>query len=151
MSIGRFPNFSVDFDEDTAAELRKFNAEKLEWSELKCLEIQNLLTLARQYPFTSTISNFTVLNLSARLLCSGPKFDEQQSKQLTRYLQQMQRIFITTQICLPKQFDICHNLDRIWDFTYVLRDDDEHLLQLNLDAVRPKMFVLSLSPMEMGS
>lgn len=128
-------------DDDTAAELRKFNAEKLKWSELKCSEIQNLLTLASQYPFTSTISNFTVLNLSARLLCAGPKFDETQSQRLTFHLQQMQSIFTTTQICLPKHFDICLNLDRIWDFTYVLRDADGRVQHLNLDAVRPKVFV----------
>lgn len=135
------PVYSVHPDDDTAAELRKFNAEKSKWSELKCSEIQNLLTLARQYPFTSTISNFTILNLSARLLCAGPKFNEKQSEELTLHLQQMQTIFTTTQICLPKHFDICLNLDRIWDFTYVLRGADGNFQHLNLDAVRPKMFV----------
>lgn len=133
--------FSVRPDDDTAAELRKFNAEKLKWSESKCSEIQGLLQLASQYPFTSTISNFTALNLSARLLCAGPKFDENHSRQLTFYLQQMQSIFTTTQICLPKHFDVCLNLDRIWDFTYVLRDADGSFQHLNLDAVRPKVFV----------
>lgn len=82
-----------------------------------------------------------MLNLSARLLCAGPKFDEKQSEQLTLYLQQMQHIFTTTQICLPKYFDICLNLDRIWDFTYVSRNGDDRYHRLNLDAVRPKMFV----------
>lgn len=136
--------FSVQGDDNMAAESRKFNAEKLKWSEMKCSEIQDLLALASQYPFTSTISNFTVLNSCARLLCAGPKFNEEQSKQLTLYLQQMQSIFTTTQICLPKHFDICLNLDHIWDFTYVLRGADGHFQHLDLAAVKPKMFVFQL-------
>lgn len=123
-----------------AAELRKFNANKSNWSNLKCTEIQNLLTLANQYPLTSTIANLTLLNWSARLLCAGPKFDENQAQQLTSYLQEMQSIFTTTEICLPKQFDICLNLDRIWDVTYVSRGT-ANLERLDLDAIKPKMYV----------
>lgn len=67
-------------DEELAAELRKFDANKSNWSNEKCTEIQNLLTLANQYPLTSTITNLTLLNWSARLLCSGPKFDENQAQ-----------------------------------------------------------------------
>lgn len=127
-------------DDATATELRKFNANKSEWSNMKCSEMQELLTLANQYPLTSTISNLTLLNLSARLLCAGPKFDENQAKQLTSYLQQMQTIFSTTEICLPKHFDICLNLDRIWEFTYSLHGAN-NFERLNLDAVKPKMSV----------
>lgn len=123
-----------------AAELRKFNANKSNWSNQKCGEIQNLLTLANQYPLTSTIANLTLLSWSARLLCAGPKFDENQAQQLTSYLQEMQSIFTTTEICLPKHFDICLNLDRIWDVTYVSRGT-ANLERLDLDAVKPKMCV----------
>lgn len=124
-------------DDQTAADLRKFNVNKSIWSNQKCSEIQQLVTLANQYPLTSTISNLTVLHASARLLCAGPKFDENQTEQLTSYLQQMQTIFTTTEVCLPIQFDVCLNLDRIWDFTYVLRGTG-HLEPLCLDAVKPK-------------
>lgn len=132
---------SVNPDVETTTELQDFNAKKSKWSKKKCTEIQNMLTLANQYPLTSTISNLTLLNMSARLLCAGPSFDENQAHKLTSYLQQMQTIFNTAQICLPKHFDICLNLDRIWDFTYVLRGEN-NFERLNLDAVRPKMFVI---------
>lgn len=127
---------SVNPDDQTAAELRKFNVNKSLWSNQKCIEIQQFVTLANQYPLTSTISNLTVLNASARLLCAGPKFDEKHAEQLTSYLQQMQTIFTTTEVCIPTQFDVCLNLDRIWDFTYVLRGVG-HLQPLSLDAVKP--------------
>lgn len=133
--------YSVHPDDETAIKLQEFNANKSKWSRIKCLEIQSLLTLSNRYPLTSTVANFTLLNMSARLLCAGPKFNENQAQQLTTYLQQMQSIFTTTEICLPKHFDICLNLDRIWDFTYVLRGAN-HLERLNLDAVRPKMSVI---------
>lgn len=131
---------SVNPDVETAAELKQFNANKSKWSKLKCTEIQELLTLANQYPLTSAISNLTILNASARLLCAGPTFDEDQAQQLTSYLQQMQSIFATTEVCIPKHFDVCMNLDRIWEFTYVRRDAS-HMQRLNLDAIKPKMFV----------
>lgn len=130
-------------DDETAAELRKFNAYKSKWSGLKCLEIQELMNLSKQYPFTSFISNYTILNAGARLLCAGPKFDDKQTELLTAYLQQMQTISTTTQICLPKQFDVCLNLDRIWDFSYVLRGED-FWEPLRLDAVKPKLLVENL-------
>ncbi|XP_055310478.1 angiotensin-converting enzyme-like [Sitodiplosis mosellana] len=126
---------SVNPNDATAAEMQKFNANKSKWSELKCTEIEELITLAGQYPLTSTISNLTILNASARLLCAGPKFDAKQAEQLTSYLQQMQTIFITTEVCLPKHFDVCLNLDRIWDFTYVSRGAN-HLEPLCLDEVK---------------
>lgn len=127
-------------DGKMASDLRKFNANKSKWSEIKCSEIQQLLTLANQYPLTSSVSNLTALNAAARLVCAGPKFNEFQAEQFTNYLQQMQTIFTTTEICLPKHFDICLNLDRIWEFTYIFRGDG-HLERLNLDAVKPKQFV----------
>lgn len=125
-----------------ATELRTFNANKSKWRNTKCLEIQNFINVANQYPLTSTISNLTILNASARLLCTGPNFTEQQAEQLTAYLQEMQTISTTTEICLPKHFDICLNLDRIWDFTYVMRNTNE-FEHLNLDAVRPKMLIFA--------
>lgn len=131
---------SVNPDDEMAAELRKFNANKSQWSRLKCSEMQEISTLANQYPLTSGISNLTMLNGSARLLCAGPKFDANQAQQFTFYLQQMQTIFTNTEICLPKHFDVCLNLDRIWDFTYVLTGA-HHLERLSLDAVKPKLFV----------
>ncbi|XP_031620875.1 angiotensin-converting enzyme-like isoform X2 [Contarinia nasturtii] len=137
-------DLSVNPTHKTAAELRQFNANKSKWRDSKCLEIQELITLANQYPLTSTISNLTILNTSARLLCAGPKFNEKQTDQLTFYLQQMQTIFTTTEICLPQQFDVCLNLDRIWEFTYVLRNGD-HIEPLCLDAVKPKVHVTKLN------
>lgn len=130
--------------ESATIELRKFNANKSKWTNAKCSEINDFFIAAtqqqHQHPHQnpSTISNYTILNASARLLCMGPKFNEQQAQELTTYLQRMQTIFIDTQICLPKQFDICRNLDRIWEFTYVSSTgNDNDLNRLDLTAVAP--------------
>lgn len=140
--MNKYPNIldnSVRPDVETAVALQKFNANKSNWSQGKCTEIDELVTLSNNYPLPSTISNLTELNAVARLLCAGPKFNEHQAKQLTSYLQQMQTISTTTEICIPKQFDVCLNFDRIWDFTYVR--DLAHSQPLCLDAVKPKKSV----------
>lgn len=127
--------FSVNPTDKVAKDSQKFNANKSKWSNLKCLEIQDLIAAANRFP---TATNHTLLEASAKLLCAGPKFSENQAELLTSYLQEMQYIFVGTQVCLPKKFDVCLNLDRIWEFTYVLRGANE-IYTLNMDAVKPKM------------
>lgn len=126
--------------EAAANELRKFNANKSLWNNARCTEINNFFIIAQRHPLSSTNSNKTILNAAARLLCNGPTFNEQQAEQLTDYLQRMQTTIVDTQICLPKQFDVCLNLDRIWEFTYVLYPGNS-FEQLDLSAVQPTMYV----------
>lgn len=130
--------------EKVASEFRKFNANKSLWNNARCSEINNFFIIAQRHPLSSTNSNKTILNAAARLLCNGPTFNEQQAEQLTDYLQRMQTTIIDTQICLPKQFDVCLNLDRIWEFTYVLRPGN-NFEQLDLSAVQPTMCVPYIS------
>lgn len=82
--------------------------------------------------------NLTILNACDKLLCTGPSYSERDADQLTYNLRAMQTISVGTQICLPKHFDICRNWDRIWDFTYVLREDNS-LDRLDLSAVTPRL------------
>lgn len=121
-----------------ANRLRKFNANKSLWNNARCSEINNFFLTAQRHPLS--YSNRTNLNAAARLLCNGPTFNEQQAEQLTDYLQRMQTTIVDTQICLPNQFDVCLNLDRIWEFTYVLRSGN-NFEQLDLSAVQPTMYV----------
>lgn len=119
-------------------ESQQFNANKSKWSNLKCSEIHEMIAATDRIPQASSAANLSILEASAKLLCAGPKLNERQAEMLTMYSQQMQSTFVGTQICLPKQFDVCLNLDRIWDFTYVLHNGNE-LDPLNLDAVKPQM------------
>lgn len=68
------------------------------------------------------------------VLCNGPKFNENQSNRLSSLLYQMQNIFTGTQICIPKFFDVCLNLDQIWDFTYI-RHPNNHMNKLLMDEL----------------
>lgn len=76
------------------------------------------------------------------LLCRGPTFSERESNELSEDLFQMQTIFTETQLCLPLHFDICLNIDWIWDFTYIRHPNGEFQL-LDMSEIVVKKFVLS--------
>lgn len=85
------------------------------------------------------ISNISLLESTTEKLCFGPKFTEYQTTELSGYLYQMQTVFTDTQLCLPTHFDVCKNLDRIWEFTYVLYTTDDNILEpLDLSKVIPR-------------
>lgn len=71
-----------------------------------------------------------------QLLCRGPRFNHLQSNALTNDLYAMQTIFTETQLCIPLHFDLCKNLDRIWEFTYVKRPN-EHIEWLDMSDIWP--------------
>lgn len=73
------------------------------------------------------------------ILCNGPKFYENQSNRLSNVLYKMQNIFTGTQICIPKYFDVCLNLDQIWDFTYI-RHPNNHMDKLLMDELEIPRF-----------
>lgn len=73
----------------------------------------------------------------ATILCSGPKFTERESIELTKTLYEMQEIFTETKVCLPKYFDICLNIDWIYDFTYE-QDKNGHIEKVDMEQVLPK-------------
>lgn len=70
------------------------------------------------------------------LLCRGPKFTEYQATELSSNLNKMQDIYTGTKVCLPKNFDLCKNLDRIWNFTYIETSQGE-FYPLDLNTVQP--------------
>lgn len=70
-----------------------------------------------------------------QLLCRGPRFDAEQTKQLSQQLFAMQTTFTETRVCIPLHFDVCQNLDLIWEWTFVQRPDGS-LMRLNMNAVR---------------
>lgn len=132
---------SVNPNDELAGEAQEFNANKSEWGNSKCAEIQKYFASQRRH--MSSATNLTILNAAARLLCTGPKFSDAEAESLTTLLQEMQTIFTATEICLPQRFDVCLNWDRIWDFTYISHED--HFERLNLDAVKPKQLVKSFN------
>lgn len=134
MNNNFFLNISIDVGEQTENDLKLFTINKSLWNNRKCEEIQELIGLTEQ---NASATNLTILNACGTLLCTGPSYSEQDAAKLTSDLRAMQTISVSTQICLPKHFDICRNWDRIWDFTYVLRDD-KSVEFLNLSVVRPK-------------
>ncbi|XP_026471680.1 angiotensin-converting enzyme-like [Ctenocephalides felis] len=49
------------------------------------------------------------------LLCRGAKYTSYQASQLSNLLEQLQTIYVTSQVCIPKRF----SLDRIYDETII--------------------------------
>lgn len=110
---------SVNPDQELAEDSKKFNAFKSNWINLKCAESNGMLTVVYGSAFERDVSNISLLESATDKLCFGPKFTEYQATELSNYLYQMQKVFTETQVCLPSHFDVCKNLDRIEEFTYV--------------------------------
>ncbi|KAL5290214.1 hypothetical protein ACFFRR_009883 [Megaselia abdita] len=53
------------------------------------------------------------------ILCRGPRYTSNEAGKLSKLLIEMQDIYSGTKICLPISFDICININRIWNYTYV--------------------------------
>lgn len=121
-------------DQQLAEDSKKFNAFKSKWINLKCAETNGMLSEA-----SGMVSNISLLETTAEKLCFGPKFTEYQTSVLSNYLYQMQTVFTETQVCLPTHFDVCKNLDRIWEFTYLRSPTgDKSLEPLDLSKVIPR-------------
>lgn len=116
-------------------DLKAFTANKSTWNNRKCEEIRELIALTQR---NASAANLTILNACDKLLCSGPEYTEREAEQLTGYLRAMQTTLAGTQICVPKHLDVCRNLDHIWEFTYVLRNNNG-IASLDLSMVKPKL------------
>lgn len=129
---------STNAEQSVADDAAKFNAYKSKWVLRKCDEATGLLSLT----FTSHskmhfILNTALLDAVRKILCSSPRLTEYQTTELTKSLFAMQEIYTSTRVCLPVYFDICQNLDHIWNFTYV-QDSTGHIHRLDLRVVRPR-------------
>ena len=127
---------SVNPDDNILKDSTKFNAIKSKWVNSRCAEAKELLELV-SFGESFARLNATLLQSVASILCVGPKFTGYQSNELTKILYSMQQTFTNTQVCIPKHFDICLNLDRIWDVTYV-HEANGDLRLLDLSEVAPK-------------
>lgn len=126
-------------EQELAEDSKKFNAFKSKWINSKCAESNGMLSAAYGSLIELDISNISLLESTTEKLCFGPKFTEYQTTELSGYLYQMQTVFTDTQLCLPTHFDVCKNLDRIWEFTYVLYTTDDNILEpLDLSKVIPR-------------
>lgn len=124
---------SVSAEAATAA--RKFDAFKTKWINEKCREAK--LLLASSINASQNELNQSAMAFTIEKLCSGPKFTEYQIDGLNNRFNRMQKLFADTKVCLPVRFDVCLNLDRLWDFTYV-RDSANNFHLLNLSEFVPK-------------
>lgn len=119
---------STNPDDPFQSGATRFGAFKSKWVYKKCQDVIDLLSLRHEKAFRQ---NSALIEIIWKALCAGPKFTPYQSKELINLLSAMQNIYTNTRICLPRHFDICLNLDRIWEFTYVQRPGDRiHLLDL---------------------
>lgn len=103
------------------------NAIKLKWRNLRCSESEQVLEK-------------NVNNIQKRmiyLLCRGPKFTDYEAKELSKVLNHMSDVYSSTRVCLPKHFDVCKNMDRIWEFTF-MKSSTGSMYPLILDGVKPK-------------
>lgn len=121
--------FSTNPSEKLSNESIAFNAYKSQWINVRCAEVDELPNAIR--------TNFTISRM-AQMLCRGPRFNTIQTKLLSRKLFDMQTTFTETQLCIPLHFDICQNLDRIWEWTFV-RKPDGILEHLSMDAFRMRL------------
>lgn len=129
--------FSVSANNALLNESIEFNAIKSQWLDKKCRELDNYMGPHFNSNPTKVNLNKTMPEKVWSILCSGPKFSEQESMELTKILYEMQETFTETKICLPKHFDICLNIDWIYDFTYK-QDKNGNLRKLNMSDVMPK-------------
>lgn len=75
------------------------------------------------------------------ILCQSPKFSETETEVLSTLLFNMQQIFTETQVCLPKILDLCSNLHKIWEYTYVKYPDGTfHRIILKKDSANVQQF-----------
>lgn len=74
-------------------------------------------------------------------LCRSPKFSAKETEVLSTLLFEMQQIFTETQVCLPKILDLCLNLHRIWEYTYIKYPDGSfHRIILKKNSLNVQQF-----------
>jgi hypothetical protein len=63
----------------------------------------------------------------------------------------IQYIYTTTKICIPESMDVCHDANKLWNFTYVqgvnglkqisfLANDEINLLDVNVNEMKVKCY-----------
>ncbi|XP_055846747.1 angiotensin-converting enzyme-like [Episyrphus balteatus] len=110
---------------DEASQLGKHRSK---WQHQRCTEAEEM-----------TVDNMTdVQKRMVWLLCRGPRYTEYQGGELSAILNEIQNIYSETEICLPKAFDVCINVNRIWDYTYA-RTPDSEIVKLNMRLIEPKL------------
>lgn len=127
---------STNPDDPIKPDAIKFSAFKSEWVHEKCHEAIDLNLFSSKHQTASRL-NRTLINMISKILCDGPKFTSYQTRELTNVLHAMQNIYTNTRICLPKHFDVCSNLDRIWEFTYI-QEPSGQIHYFDLSEVAPK-------------
>lgn len=105
---------------------------KTKWRNIRCTEVLQI-----DQSVLSELDNRMVY-----LLCRGARFNENETINLSKVLNKLSDIYAGTQVCLPKHFDVCLNIDRIWEFTFV-RDIQDEMYFLNLSTVMPLQLINS--------
>lgn len=136
-------SYSVAPNDSTLRKSIEFNGIKSKWVDSKCRDLDTFGIPAIASNPTEINFNKTALETVSTILCSGPKFTEDESDELTKVLFEMQEVFTDTKVCLPKHFDVCLNLDRIFEFTYV-QDKDGHIDRMDMSQIMPRGYVCTL-------
>lgn len=75
------------------------------------------------------------------ILCADPIFSETETEILSTLLFNMEEIFTETQICLPKNLDLCTDSNKMWEFTFIKRPDGTfHRIVLKKDTANIQQF-----------
>lgn len=104
--------FSVNSTPKLAHDSIQFNKIKSKWLNDRCTEAVDI---------PRNVDN--VLNRMMDILCQSPKFSESETEILSSLLFSMQQIFTETQVCLPTTLDLCVEMHKIWECTYVKHPD----------------------------
>ncbi|XP_037024274.1 angiotensin-converting enzyme-like [Bradysia coprophila] len=116
LSVNATPQLSQDSVE--------FNKAKSEWQNNRCSDVAYLPRNVNE-----------IYNRMMDILCQSPAFSDMETEVLSTLLFSMQRIFTETQVCLPKMLDLCSNLPKIWEYTFVKDPDGSfHRIALTKDS-----------------
>uniref|UniRef100_A0A336KF21 Angiotensin-converting enzyme n=1 Tax=Culicoides sonorensis TaxID=179676 RepID=A0A336KF21_CULSO len=85
---------------------------KSQWRNLRCNEGE---IIKSQFQAQLTRDDARMIFL----LCRGPKFTNFQASELNKILGKIFEINTETEVCLPKNFDICDKTNQLWDNTFV--------------------------------
>lgn len=103
---------------------------KAKWLSNQCLEVT---TLPRNVD--------AIYNRMMDILCDGPIFSETETEILSTLIFKMQDTFTETEICLPKNLDLCANSNKMWEFTYIKHPDGTfHRIILKKDTANVYQF-----------
>uniref|UniRef100_A0A1B0GPC4 Angiotensin-converting enzyme n=1 Tax=Phlebotomus papatasi TaxID=29031 RepID=A0A1B0GPC4_PHLPP len=121
----------VNPSENLAEKGVKLNGIRSEWQKEKCDEVLTILTA----PIEPKVQR------AVTLLCRGPRFSPQEAEALSQAIADMQNTYTDTQICLPKEVNVCDSPDSLWDFTFIRPPGDSGFYWMNLrDFVEGEAF-----------